>query len=155
MPTDSPHLAKQLKPLAVAMSPMLWSRFKPDRFDSYSTGKHGLPHFAHFVPPPLINAAELVVAWYQTSSAAFGWKVSEASQTISLGEGGACWLGPGDCRGTGRMQGIVMMPILDAGLVMMQLAMPRLRSSSAIKSFNNQFRRCVSKAVCFAVRLLS
>lgn len=38
MPTDSPHLSKKLKPLAVAMSPMLWTRFKPDRFDSYSCG---------------------------------------------------------------------------------------------------------------------
>ena len=40
MPTDSPHLARQLKPLAIAMSPLLWSRFKPDRFDSYSCGEH-------------------------------------------------------------------------------------------------------------------
>ena len=40
MPTDSPHLSKQLKPLAVAMSPVLWSRFKPDRFDSFSCGLH-------------------------------------------------------------------------------------------------------------------
>ncbi len=38
MPTDSPHLSKQLRPLAVAMSPVLWSRFKPDRFDSFSCG---------------------------------------------------------------------------------------------------------------------
>lgn len=41
MPTDSPHLAKQLRPVAVAMSPVLWSRFKPDRFDSYSCGAFG------------------------------------------------------------------------------------------------------------------
>ncbi|KAK9814185.1 hypothetical protein WJX72_001933 [[Myrmecia] bisecta] len=38
MPTDSPHLSRTLKPLALAMSPLLWVRHKPDRFDSYSTG---------------------------------------------------------------------------------------------------------------------
>ena len=37
MPTDAPHLAKH-GALAMAMSPLLWQRFKPDRFDSYSAG---------------------------------------------------------------------------------------------------------------------
>ncbi len=32
--------------------------------------------------------------------------------------------------------------MIRAGLVMMQLAVPRLRSASAIKAFNQQFRRC-------------
>lgn len=38
MPTDAPHLAKH-GALAMAMSPLLWQRFKPDRFDSYSAGE--------------------------------------------------------------------------------------------------------------------
>ena len=37
MPTDAPHLAKH-GAFAMAMSPLLWQRFKPDRFDSYSAG---------------------------------------------------------------------------------------------------------------------
>lgn len=37
MPTDAPHLSKH-GALAMAMSPLLWQRFKPDRFDSYSAG---------------------------------------------------------------------------------------------------------------------
>jgi hypothetical protein len=36
LPTDSPHLAKSL--LAQAMSPVLWARHHPDRFDSWSAG---------------------------------------------------------------------------------------------------------------------
>ena len=37
MPTDAPHLAKH-GAFAMAMSPLLWQRFKPDKFDSYSAG---------------------------------------------------------------------------------------------------------------------
>ncbi len=37
MPTDAPYLSKH-GALAMAMSPLLWQRFKPDRFDSYSAG---------------------------------------------------------------------------------------------------------------------
>ncbi len=40
LPTDSPHLARHAKPLAMAMSPLLWGRHKPDLFDSYSLGAH-------------------------------------------------------------------------------------------------------------------
>ncbi|KAK9822826.1 hypothetical protein WJX81_005812 [Elliptochloris bilobata] len=38
LPTDSPHLARHARPLAMAMSPLLWGRHKPDLFDSYSAG---------------------------------------------------------------------------------------------------------------------
>ncbi|KAK9866922.1 hypothetical protein WJX84_004340 [Apatococcus fuscideae] len=38
LPTDSPDLARQFGVVRSAMSPMLWSRYKPDRFDSWSTG---------------------------------------------------------------------------------------------------------------------
>lgn len=37
MPTDAPHLSRH-GAFAMAMSPLLWQRFKPDRFDSYSAG---------------------------------------------------------------------------------------------------------------------
>ena len=37
MPTDAPNLSKH-GAFAMAMSPLLWQRFKPDRFDSYSAG---------------------------------------------------------------------------------------------------------------------
>lgn len=37
MPTDAPHLAKAGM-FKFVMSPLLWKRFKPDRFDSYSAG---------------------------------------------------------------------------------------------------------------------
>ncbi|GBF87683.1 hypothetical protein Rsub_00394 [Raphidocelis subcapitata] len=36
LPTDSPHLARSL--LGQAMSPLLWARHQPDRFDSWSAG---------------------------------------------------------------------------------------------------------------------
>jgi len=36
LPTDSPHLAKSF--LDRAMSPMLWTRYGPDRFDMWSAG---------------------------------------------------------------------------------------------------------------------
>ncbi len=38
LPTDAPHLARHARPLAMAMSPLLWTRHKPDLFDSYSAG---------------------------------------------------------------------------------------------------------------------
>lgn len=38
LPTSAPHLAAQIAPLKLAISPLLWSRHKPDCFDSYSTG---------------------------------------------------------------------------------------------------------------------
>lgn len=38
LPTSAPHLGRQLAPLKLAISPLLWSRHKPDCFDSYSTG---------------------------------------------------------------------------------------------------------------------
>ncbi|KAK9838686.1 hypothetical protein WJX74_001413 [Apatococcus lobatus] len=38
LPTDSPDLARQFGVVRSAMSPMLWSRYKPDRFDSWSAG---------------------------------------------------------------------------------------------------------------------
>jgi hypothetical protein len=36
LPTDAPHLAKSM--LSVAISPMLWAQYKPDRFDMWSAG---------------------------------------------------------------------------------------------------------------------
>ena len=39
LPTTGPHLGRQLAPLKLAISPLLWSRHKPDCFDSYSTGE--------------------------------------------------------------------------------------------------------------------
>ncbi|GBF87958.1 hypothetical protein Rsub_00670 [Raphidocelis subcapitata] len=36
LPTDSPHLAKSV--IAQAISPVLWARHKPDRFDTWSAG---------------------------------------------------------------------------------------------------------------------
>lgn len=36
LPTDSPHLSKSF--LDRAMSPMLWTRYNPDRFDMWSAG---------------------------------------------------------------------------------------------------------------------
>ncbi|KAI8466377.1 MAG: hypothetical protein J3K34DRAFT_524625 [Monoraphidium minutum] len=36
MPTDSPHIAKNI--VAQALSPMLWAQHKPDRFDTWSAG---------------------------------------------------------------------------------------------------------------------
>lgn len=36
LPTDAPHLAENA--LAMVISPMLWSKHKPDRFDVYSAG---------------------------------------------------------------------------------------------------------------------
>jgi hypothetical protein len=41
LPTDAPHLARHAAPLALAMSPLLWGRHKPDLFDSYSAGAPG------------------------------------------------------------------------------------------------------------------
>ncbi|KAK9901304.1 hypothetical protein WJX75_005502 [Coccomyxa subellipsoidea] len=38
LPTSAPHLGRQLAPLKLAISPLLWSRHKPDCFDSFSTG---------------------------------------------------------------------------------------------------------------------
>ena len=43
LPTTGPHLGRQLAPLKLAISPLLWSRYKPDCFDSYSTGAHWRP----------------------------------------------------------------------------------------------------------------
>lgn len=31
LPTDSPHLSRQSRPLQQLISPMLWARHKPDR----------------------------------------------------------------------------------------------------------------------------
>ena len=39
LPTTGLHLGRQLAPLKLAISPLLWSRHKPDCFDSYSTGE--------------------------------------------------------------------------------------------------------------------
>ena len=36
LPTDSPDLAKNV--LSLAISPMLWAKHKPDRFDMWSAG---------------------------------------------------------------------------------------------------------------------
>ena len=41
LPTDSPDLARTMRPLALAMSHLVWARHKPDRFDSYSCGASG------------------------------------------------------------------------------------------------------------------
>jgi len=38
LPTDSPNLRKQSAPLALAISPLLWSQHRPDCFDTYSAG---------------------------------------------------------------------------------------------------------------------
>ncbi|GLI68475.1 hypothetical protein VaNZ11_012901 [Volvox africanus] len=38
MPTDSPHIAKQAGLIKMAISPMLWAKHKPDRFDTWSAG---------------------------------------------------------------------------------------------------------------------
>ena len=38
LPTDSPDLAKTL--ISAAISPVLWARHKPDRFDTWSAGEH-------------------------------------------------------------------------------------------------------------------
>ena len=38
LPTDAPHLAQTSRALAAALSPMVWARHKPDRFDSFSAG---------------------------------------------------------------------------------------------------------------------
>ncbi|KAG2490289.1 hypothetical protein HYH03_011241 [Edaphochlamys debaryana] len=38
LPTDSPHIAKQAGLLKLAISPMLWAKHKPDRFDTWSAG---------------------------------------------------------------------------------------------------------------------
>jgi serine/threonine protein kinase len=38
LPTDAPDLSKKPALLASALSPMLWARHKPDRFDMYSVG---------------------------------------------------------------------------------------------------------------------
>ena len=49
LPTTAPNLSAQLAPLRLAISPLLWSRHKPDCFDAYSTG---VPTCRH-LPPPL------------------------------------------------------------------------------------------------------
>lgn len=38
LPTDSVHLAEQAVPLKFVMSPILWSRHRPECFDTYSAG---------------------------------------------------------------------------------------------------------------------
>ena len=38
LPTDSPDFARTVRPLALAMSHLVWARHRPDRFDSYSCG---------------------------------------------------------------------------------------------------------------------
>ena len=38
LPTDAPDLAKKSKVMSLAISSMLWSKHKPDRFDMYSVG---------------------------------------------------------------------------------------------------------------------
>jgi hypothetical protein len=38
LPTDAPHLSQHAAPLALAMSPLLWSTHRPDCFDTYSAG---------------------------------------------------------------------------------------------------------------------
>lgn len=38
LPTDSVHLAEQAAPLKFVMSPILWSRHRPECFDTYSAG---------------------------------------------------------------------------------------------------------------------
>ena len=38
LPTDAPDLARQAGMVSQAMSPLLWARFMPDRFDMYSAG---------------------------------------------------------------------------------------------------------------------
>ena len=48
LPTTGPHLGRQLAPLKLAISPLLWSRHKPDCFDSYSTGAHQGPEDARW-----------------------------------------------------------------------------------------------------------
>ena len=60
MPTDSPHLAKTVSPLAMVMSSVLWGRHKPDRFDSYSAGVDPLPRFLECAS--LFGFAPMVVA---------------------------------------------------------------------------------------------
>ena len=42
LPTTAPNLSSTLAPLKLAISPLLWSRHKPDCFDSYSTGARTL-----------------------------------------------------------------------------------------------------------------
>ena len=43
LPTDAPHLAKQSRAVAAALSPMVWAQHKPDRFDSFSAGGLSAP----------------------------------------------------------------------------------------------------------------
>jgi hypothetical protein len=38
LPTDSPDLAKKSRVMSLAISSVLWSKHKPDRFDMYSIG---------------------------------------------------------------------------------------------------------------------
>lgn len=60
MPTDSPHLAKQGL-LKMAISPMLWAKHKPDRFDTWSaggcggTGRWTAPGAKTPAPPPVAS----------------------------------------------------------------------------------------------------
>ncbi|BDA45257.1 probable serine/threonine-protein kinase STN8, chloroplastic at N-terminal half [Coccomyxa sp. Obi] len=94
LPTSAPHLGRQLAPLKLAISPLLWSRHKPDCFDSFSTG---------------LVLMQLAVPRLRSSSAlrSFNrslqnlrcdlneWRVSErlpASQTAALdADNGAGW----------------------------------------------------------------
>ena len=39
LPTDAPYLSRHAAPLALAVSPLLWARHRPDCFDTYSAGK--------------------------------------------------------------------------------------------------------------------
>lgn len=38
MPTQSPDIGKMATPMSLAMSPLIWSKWNPDRFDMYSAG---------------------------------------------------------------------------------------------------------------------
>lgn len=124
MPTDSPHLSKQLKPLAVAMSPVLWSRFKPDRFDSFSCGEllalFILPTH-DYSPLPIAMTLRQIIKHQDSGKCHIECPMEHTSWSRL-------------CRDQSSKQ------MHYAGLVLMQLALPKLRSSTSIKKFNNQLK---------------
>lgn len=85
LPTNAPHLAAQIAPLKLAISPLLWSRHKPDCFDSYSTGAFQDPaaasplHHRDVLPDACVNisiAAMLISSEIDWDFLCVEWELS-------------------------------------------------------------------------------
>lgn len=137
MPTDSPHIDGKMKPFQLAISPLLWSKNKPDRFDSFSCGK-SLPTMKLSTSQISSSLASLTVGSWESCDLSSYINFNQCTTVILISFGRFIaeisfdWVGKPFYTINQRWF---------AGLVLMQLAVPKLRTISALKSFNQQFRK--------------